>query len=120
MPQFLKINQSCFAFLALSLFGFRWMSAIDSDHYSISGRHRSESLADLLQIRWPTWIGITGRLVSDYAYGVHSSRLYKWRAQALEGLHTLFVNKKTEKAQQSDQERKLNELYSELGRLSTH
>jgi len=52
-------------------------------------------------------------------YGVHSSRLYKWRAQALEGLHTLFDNKKTEKAQQSDQERKLNELYSEIGRLST-
>ena len=67
MPQFLKINQCCFAFPALSLFGFRWMSAIDSDHYSISGRHRSESLADLLQIRWPTWIGITGRLVPYYA-----------------------------------------------------
>ena len=52
-------------------------------------------------------------------YGVHSSQLYKWRAQALEGLHTLFDNKKTEKAQQSGQERKLNELYSEIGRLST-
>jgi hypothetical protein len=26
------------------------MSAIDSDHYSISGRHRSESLADLYRI----------------------------------------------------------------------
>jgi transposase-like protein len=42
---------------------------------------------------------------------VHSSQLYKWRAQALEGLHNLFDNNKTEKAQQSDQERKLNELY---------
>jgi putative transposase len=31
----------------------------------------------------------------------------------------LFDNNKTEKAQQSDQERKLNELYSEIGRLST-
>ena len=51
-------------------------------------------------------------------YGVHSSQLYKWRAQALEGLHTLFDNKK-KKAQQSDQERKLNELYSEIGRLYT-
>jgi len=46
---------------------FRLMSAIDSDHYSISGRHRPESLADLLRIRWPTWLGITGRLWSDYA-----------------------------------------------------
>jgi transposase-like protein len=53
-------------------------------------------------------------------YGVHPSQLYKWKAQALEKLHTLFENDgKTEKVQQSDQERKLNELYSEIGRLST-
>ena len=53
-------------------------------------------------------------------YGIHPSQLYKWKAQALEKLHTLFENDgKTEKAQQSDQEQKLNELYSEIGRLST-
>jgi len=30
-------------------------------------------------------------------YGVHSSQLYKWRAQALEGLHTCLTTRKQKK-----------------------
>jgi len=52
--------------------------------------------------------------------GVHSSQLYKWKTQGVDKFHTLFENdNKTEKAHQVEQERKVNELYSEIGRLST-
>ena len=52
--------------------------------------------------------------------GVHSSQLYKWKTQAVEKFHTLFENdNKTEKAHQVEEERKINELNSEIGRLST-
>ena len=43
------------------------MSATDSDFGSKSGRHRPESVADMLRIRWPTSFGITGRHGPDYA-----------------------------------------------------
>jgi len=53
-------------------------------------------------------------------HGIHSSQLYKWKTLAVEKFHTLFENdNKTEKAHQVEQERKLNELNSEIGRLST-
>jgi putative transposase len=53
-------------------------------------------------------------------YGVHPNQLYRWRAQALEGLPKLFENDhKTEKAQETAHERQLQELYAEIGKLST-
>lgn len=53
-------------------------------------------------------------------HGVHSSQLYKWKTQALEKFHLLFENdNKVEKAKQAEQSRKEDELYSEIGRLST-
>ena len=53
-------------------------------------------------------------------HGIQSSQLYKWKTQAVEKIHTLFENdNKTEKAHQVEQERKINELNSEIRRLST-
>lgn len=53
-------------------------------------------------------------------YGIHPSQLYKWKAQALEGLPNLFEDeRKTEKALRAAHERELNELYAEIGRLIT-
>jgi len=53
-------------------------------------------------------------------YGIHPNQLYKWRAQALEELPRLFEDeRKTEKALRAAHERELNELYAEIGRLTT-
>jgi len=53
-------------------------------------------------------------------YGIHPSQLYKWKAQAMEGLPSLFEDeRKTEKALRTTHERELNELYAEIGRLTT-
>jgi putative transposase len=53
-------------------------------------------------------------------YGIHTSQLYKWKKQALEGLPDLFEeDHKTEKALQAKHEQKLEELYAEIGRLTT-
>lgn len=53
-------------------------------------------------------------------YGVHPNQLYRWRAQALDGLPRLFQNDhKAEKAQEAAHERQLQELYAEIGKLST-
>jgi len=53
-------------------------------------------------------------------YGIHTSQLYKWKNQALEGLPNLFEeDRKTEKALQSKHEKQLEELYAEIGRLTT-
>jgi transposase len=53
-------------------------------------------------------------------YGVHANQLYRWKAQALEGLPSLFENEhKADKAQQAAHDRQLQELYAEIGKLST-
>ena len=51
-------------------------------------------------------------------YGVHSNQLYQWKAQALKNLPRLFDEEQaTAKANQANQ--KLDELYAEIGRLTT-
>ena len=53
-------------------------------------------------------------------YGIHPNQLYKWKAQALEGLPNLFEDeRKTEKDLRAAHEQELNELYAEIGRLTT-
>ena len=53
-------------------------------------------------------------------YGVHPNQLYKWRAQALENFTVLFEDeRKGEKALKTEHERQLQELYAEIGKLST-
>jgi putative transposase len=53
-------------------------------------------------------------------YSIHPNQLYKWKAQALEGLPKVFEDDhKGEKTLKSVHERKLQELYAEIGRLNT-
>jgi transposase-like protein len=53
-------------------------------------------------------------------YGIHPNVLYRWKKQALENLPKLFEDEnKSEREHQAEQERQTNELYSEIGRLTT-
>jgi transposase-like protein len=54
------------------------------------------------------------------AHGVHPNQLRKWRAQALEGLPQLFADeRRAQRAVEAEHERRLDELYTEIGRLTT-
>ena len=53
-------------------------------------------------------------------FGVHPNVLYRWKKQALENLPKLFEDEtKSERERQAEHERQVNELYSEIGRLTT-
>lgn len=51
---------------------------------------------------------------------MHPNVLYRWKKQALENLPKLFADdNKSEQDRQAEHERQVNELYSEIGRLTT-
>jgi transposase-like protein len=53
-------------------------------------------------------------------FGVHPNVLYRWKKQALENLPKLFDDEdKSERVRQAEHETQVNELYSEIGRLTT-
>jgi putative transposase len=53
-------------------------------------------------------------------FGIHPNVLYRWKKQALENLPRLFEDEtKSERERQVEHERQINELYSEIGRLTT-
>lgn len=53
-------------------------------------------------------------------YGIHPNQLYKWKAQALEGLPGLFEGgRKTDKELKAAYEQQIEELYAQIGRLNT-
>ncbi len=52
-------------------------------------------------------------------YGVHPNQLRDWKKVALEGLPSLFEADKKAAAALSDQEQKIDELYAQIGRLTT-
>lgn len=53
-------------------------------------------------------------------YEVHPTQLKKWKAEAIENLPNLFSNeRKTRKTAKEAQEKKVNELYKEIGQLTT-
>jgi putative transposase len=52
-------------------------------------------------------------------YGIHPNQLYKWKAQALEGLPELFEDsRKGNKDLKAAHERQVEELYAQIGRLN--
>jgi len=53
-------------------------------------------------------------------YGIHPNQLYKWKAQALEGLPGLFEDsRKSHKDLKAAHEQQIEELYAQIGRLNT-
>ena len=55
-------------------------------------------------------------------HGVHPNLLRKWKAQALDGLPKLFTDDEhasRKRALESEHQRQLDELYGEIGRLTT-
>ena len=53
-------------------------------------------------------------------HGVHPNLLRKWKALAVEGLPGLFADDEQERrALESEHQRQLDELYGEIGRLTT-
>ena len=52
--------------------------------------------------------------------GVHPNQIHKWKKQALENFQQLFEDdRKGEKAVAAVHDKQVNELYSEIGKLST-
>ena len=52
--------------------------------------------------------------------GVHPNLLHRWKRQVLENLPQLFEDdRRSERERQVEHERQLNELYTEIGRLTT-
>ena len=54
------------------------------------------------------------------AHGIHPTQLRKWKAQAVEGLPRLFSDEgQAVRTIEAAHEQKLDELYAEIGRLTT-
>src|SRR5690606_29944028 len=58
--------------------------------------------------------------VSELAseYGVHPNLLHRWRREVLDSLPIVFSSKESWAAQKAEYEQKIEELYTEIGRLS--
>lgn len=53
-------------------------------------------------------------------HGVHPNILREWRATALRGLPSLFAKSDSVDAIRSAYEQQIEELYAQIGRLTTH
>ena len=60
-----------------------------------------------------------GQIAAEY--GIHPNLLYHWRSVALAGLPSLFSNQaaQTQAAREAAHAQQLEELYAEIGRLTT-
>jgi putative transposase len=59
-----------------------------------------------------------GQLTSEY--GVHATVLRDWKQAALKGLPDVFERRDSLTDVKATYERQLEELYAEIGRLTTH
>ncbi len=58
-----------------------------------------------------------GQIASEN--NIHPNQLHRWKKQALENFTQLFEDdRKSEKVREAEHERQLNQLYTEIGRLS--
>jgi putative transposase len=57
------------------------------------------------------------QIASDH--GVHPNQLRQWRTQVLEGLPSLFERSSKEKQEKAAHEGQVQELYAEIGKLTT-
>jgi putative transposase len=53
-------------------------------------------------------------------YGVHPNVLREWKNVALKGLPDVFENRDSVSEAKATYERQIEELYAEIGRLTTH
>jgi len=52
--------------------------------------------------------------------GIHPNQLNRWKATALKGLPSLFADgRAAEKAAEADHEQQINDLYVQIGKLTT-
>lgn len=52
-------------------------------------------------------------------YGVHPTMLVRWRQQAVENLPRVFARQEEWEVSRAQYEKQIEELYTELGRLTT-
>ncbi len=52
-------------------------------------------------------------------YGVHKNQLIRWRQQVTDNMSQLFTAGDNWKKEKDEYEKKIDELYTEIGRLST-
>lgn len=58
-----------------------------------------------------------GQIAAEY--GIHPGQLHRWKRQALDKFHTLFADPPPAQVQAQEHERKVAELYEEIGKLTT-
>jgi transposase len=53
-------------------------------------------------------------------HGIHANVLQRWKTEAVQNLHQLFVDdRKATTKMKNEYEQQINELYAEVGKLST-
>lgn len=52
-------------------------------------------------------------------YGVHPNQISQWKTTVLKGLPDVFEKERSGKHQKEEHEKQLNELYAEIGKLTT-
>ena len=55
----------------------------------------------------------------DAEHGIHPNLLGTWKTAALQGLHSLFERRDSLQAVQAAHEQQVQELYAQIGRLTT-
>ena len=78
-----------------------------------TAKHKSQIVLEILREE-----KTIAQIASEYS--VHPTQLHRWKKQALDHFSELFQkDDKQERAKQAAHERQLEELYAEIGRLTT-
>ena len=89
----------------------RWLSysTLMRKHYPASFKARV--VLDTLQEK---------KTIAELAaeYGIHPTLIHKWRKTAVDNLHQVFSGEENAAALQDKHEKQVDELYSEIGRLT--